>query len=325
VSHPTEDELVDLAVGDDTVAPSVSAHVDTCDACAATVAELRRTARLVATTPPYAAWQAPGADVWGRITEQLGGDDLLSDEPVSDRPMSDRPMSDGPGPDAPGADGPRQDGALRGVPSAGPVPPGEPVIGDLPPAPTAQPTPVQVTPPRAEPSPAEPAGPHTGDELESRRNARSGREDRSRGRRLSIGWGAGLAAASLAIGLLAGRAIWQPDTPTQPVSQVALSTLDTKQDEGKATVVRSGDGLDLTVATTKPLDAGDGYLEVWLLNADGKRMVSVGVLAPGDKASFPISQTLIDQGYVIVDISREQFDGSPAHSGDSLLRGRLPA
>ena len=37
-------------------------------------------------------------------------------------------------------------------------------------------------------------------------------------------------------------------------------------------------------------------------------MVSVGVLAPGETGSFPISQTLIDQGYVIVDISKEQFD-----------------
>ena len=71
--------------------------------------------------------------------------------------------------------------------------------------------------------------------------------------------------------------------------------------------MRTGQGLDLTVATATPLDAGDGYLEVWLLNADGKRMVSVGVLAPGDQGTFPISQSLIDEGYVIVDISREQF------------------
>ncbi len=45
----------------------------------------------------------------------------------------------------------------------------------------------------------------------------------------------------------------------------------------------------------------------------------------GDEASFPISQSLIDEGYVIVDISRERFDDAPTHSGDSLLRGHLPA
>ncbi|HET8988135.1 MAG TPA: anti-sigma factor [Humibacillus sp.] len=275
MSHPTEDELVDLAVGDDARDESVSAHVDACDECRATVAELRRTADLMATAPPYAAWQAPSPSVWDRINDQLTTDELTDHQ-------TDDP-TDGP---------------------TGPA--------------TQPPSAVA-----AAPTGAEPATPHTDDELGSRRARTHDRERRGRGR--AIGWGAGLAAASLAIGLLAGRAIWQPETPAQPVAQVALATLDTKQDEGKATVVRSDQGLDLTVATATPLDAGNGYLEVWLLNADGKRMVSVGVLAPGDKASFPISQTLIDEGYVIVDISREKFDGSPTHSGDSLLRGKLPA
>ena len=44
MSHPTEDELVDVAVGYAASDESISAHVDTCDACAATVAELRSTA-----------------------------------------------------------------------------------------------------------------------------------------------------------------------------------------------------------------------------------------------------------------------------------------
>ncbi len=43
------------------------------------------------------------------------------------------------------------------------------------------------------------------------------------------------------------------------------------------------------VATTTTLDPGDGYLEVWLINRDGKRMVSVGVLDAG-AGTFPISQ-----------------------------------
>ena len=80
---------------------------------------------------------------------------------------------------------------------------------------------------------AQRATPQTGDELATRR---------SRGRAVGMGWGAGLAAASLAIGLLAGRAIWQPEAPVQPVAQVALSTLDTKQDEGEAAIVPLGPG-----------------------------------------------------------------------------------
>ena len=39
--------------------------------------------------------------------------------------------------------------------------------------------------------------------------------------------------------------------------------------------------------------------------------------------TFAIDRDLIDQGYVIVDISREGFDTAPQHSGDSVVRGTL--
>ena len=53
-------------------------------------------------------------------------------------------------------------------------------------------------------------------------------------------------------------------------------------------------------------------------------MVSVGVLRPdAAEQTFPIPQELLDEGYVIVDISREGFDDAPEHSGDSVVRGSL--
>jgi anti-sigma-K factor RskA len=135
-----------------------------------------------------------------------------------------------------------------------------------------------------------------------------------------------MAAAGLAIGLVAGRTLWSDaPTPASTVAQAELDTLDTRQRLGAATVVRTGSGVDLRIATTSPLDPGDGYLEVWLINSDGKRMVSVGVLGSPEAGTFPISQALLDQGYVVVDISREHFDDRPEHSGDSLVRGTLPA
>lgn len=138
-------------------------------------------------------------------------------------------------------------------------------------------------------------------------------------------WAAGMAAAGLAIGLLAGRALWSDTTPAPfTIAQAQLDTLDTSQRLGEARVVRTGAaGVDLTVATTRPFDARDGFIELWLINKDGKRMVSVGVLSGNAPESFPITQTLIDQGYIIVDISREGFDDKPQHSGDSLARGTL--
>ena len=148
--------------------------------------------------------------------------------------------------------------------------------------------------------------------------------DRSGRARFPLPWAAGLAAAGVAIGLLTGRALWQDQAPeSTTVATARLDTLDTRQRLGDAALLRTDGRVDLRVATS-PLDAGDGYLEVWLINSDGKRMVSIGVLQGDGPETFPISQTLIDQGYVIVDISREGFDDRPEHSGDSLARGTLP-
>ena len=145
------------------------------------------------------------------------------------------------------------------------------------------------------------------------------------GRRV-VPWAAGMAAAGLAIGLLTGRALWSESPPAPAtIAQAQLDTLDTNQRLGQARVIRAGGSVDLTVATTAPFDALGGFIEVWLINKDGERMVSVGVLQGGAPETFPITQTLIDQGYVIVDISREGFDNKPQHSGDSLARGTLRA
>ena len=138
-------------------------------------------------------------------------------------------------------------------------------------------------------------------------------------------WAAGIAAAGLVVGLLTGRAVWdEAPPPATRVAQAELGTLDTQQRLGEAAVVRTDSGVRLEVATSDALDAGDGYLEVWLINRDGKRMVSIGVL-DAETGLFPISQDLLAQGYVVVDISREPFDDQPEHSGDSLVRGTLPA
>ncbi len=109
------------------------------------------------------------------------------------------------------------------------------------------------------------------------------------------------------------------------MARTQLDTIDTDQVLGAARTVRVDGHLDLDV-DTPAIDAGRGYLEVWLINRDLTRMVSVGVLRPGDGSQrFAIDQALIDEGYVIVDISREGFDDRPEHSGDSVARGTLGA
>ena len=310
MSHPTDDELVDLALGEP-VDASRSAHVEECAVCSASVEQLRRTLRLTSGPLAYADWQAPDDAVWARVTAEI---DAQPDAPVGAGPAPATMGGSDAGPDAGPAPTPPETSLLHDERPSGtdaPERPDRPDPSDRPASPTG-PAATAGTAYAPEPVPA--------DATVRPITAASARATRRR----AAAWGAALVAASLVVGLLAGRAIWSPNE-SGSVSQVALKTLDTRQREGQASVVRAGDGLDLNVVTDRPLDAGDGYLEVWLINADGKRMVSVGVLRPGETGTFPISQALIDQGYVVVDISKEQFDDKPAHSGDSLLRGKLPA
>ncbi|MDN5790610.1 MAG: anti-sigma factor [Micrococcales bacterium] len=306
MSHPDDDLLADLALnisdsdshtgpGDDTSHAEALAHLAGCAACADTVADLRRALSVARRAHRETGWEAPAPDVWSRITDEL-----------------DSPPTSGSRPDPP-------PGSPAPMPSAGS--PGSDGTRDHRPGPKTE------QPPHAPPEHGQAAPP---DELTELRSERRDREAARRPRR--IAWSAGLAAAALVIGLLGGRALWHESAPQPPqpvtVAQAPLDTLDTTspQQLGEAAVVRTSNGYKLDIDTSKPLPAGSGYLEVWLINRDGKRMVSVGVMRNGEgPVSFPITQKLIDEGYVIVDISREQFDDNPAHSGDSVVRGKLPA
>ncbi len=150
---------------------------------------------------------------------------------------------------------------------------------------------------------------------------------RPRRRRVAGGWLVAAAAAGVVVGGVGVRALESPEPQPTPsavvLGETKLDTLDTQQVLGAASAVRVDGHLDLDV-DTPALDPGSGYLEVWLINRDLKRMVSVGVLRPGEgNQRFAIDQSLIDQGYVIVDISREGYDDKPEHSGDSIARGTL--
>lgn len=142
-------------------------------------------------------------------------------------------------------------------------------------------------------------------------------------RRRLVGWLAAAAAAGAVAGA-GGTWLFTRGAPlTEPVARAELTTLDTREVLGEADVFDTPRGVALAVRT-QALDPRDGYLEVWLINRDLARMVSVGVL-PADQTeqSFPIARRLLDEGYVVVDISREAFDDRPEHSGDSLVRGEL--
>ena len=101
-----------------------------------------------------------------------------------------------------------------------------------------------------------------------------------------------------------------------------LTALDSDAPRGVADAVEKGDTMTVRVSAEE-LGGEGGVHEVWLINVDGKRMISIGLLPSGDEGQFEVPMDLIEKGYRIVDISVEPDDGDPTHSGVSLARGEL--
>jgi hypothetical protein len=126
----------------------------------------------------------------------------------------------------------------------------------------------------------------------------------------------GLLVGSVVTGLVVGR-----DDGGGVVASADLSPLPQHQGTSAAEVVGTGDQRELRLDVTG-LTTGNGFYEVWLLGADGKRLVSLGLL-DGSTATFPLPPQVDLADFPVVDVSLEPADGNPAHSGDSIVRGTL--
>ncbi|SIN37186.1 anti-sigma factor [Micromonospora cremea] len=153
---------------------------------------------------------------------------------------------------------------------------------------------------------------------------------RSRGRRRG-GWSrwavtAATAVAAAAIGVVGTVAVLRSDDPTPaptqpvvasaPLAAYGSTPLDAR---GDARILQNGQ-LHLHVAN---LPRVPGYYEVWLINPTTMQMFSVGTLGGGSDALLPLPPNVDLGSYSVVDVSAEQYDNKPAHSGDSLPRGTL--
>src|SRR3954469_1610319 len=104
MSHPSEELLVDLALGEVADA-ELAQHVAGCGSCSDTVAELRRTAALASTPGSYAGWEPPADEVWARVTADIDADlaaDLAAGSDVAPGPeaRTDPDVTAGPVPGA---------------------------------------------------------------------------------------------------------------------------------------------------------------------------------------------------------------------------------
>ena len=136
-----------------------------------------------------------------------------------------------------------------------------------------------------------------------------------------------IAALAAAFGLIVGAGITTVATreKVEVTSRVSLEALPGHTGHGTAELITDQGQPELRVQIDAPTTP-DRYREVWLINTDGERMYTLGVLPDDGRATYPLPPELAGQlqGFTIVDVSIEPYDGNPAHSRDSQVRGVLP-
>jgi len=137
--------------------------------------------------------------------------------------------------------------------------------------------------------------------------------------------GAGrLLAAAAAGALVTWAALSLTEAPADGdlLASGQLAPLASEGASGRAEVIGVDGHQRLRVELDERPEAGDGYLEVWLLRPDVSGMVTLGVLEEAT-GEFLLPEGLDLGDYPVVDISLEHLDGDPGHGGDSLVRGEI--
>jgi hypothetical protein len=134
-----------------------------------------------------------------------------------------------------------------------------------------------------------------------------------------------LVAAAAVVGLIIGVGVTTVAVRdrVEVTSSTALEALPGQTGQGTAELVSDRGRPELRVQIDAP-PTPDRYREVWLINTDGQRMYTLGVLPDDGTASYPPELAGQLQGFTIVDVSIEPYDGNPAHSRESQVRGSLP-
>jgi hypothetical protein len=136
----------------------------------------------------------------------------------------------------------------------------------------------------------------------------------------------GTAAGWTAAGVLGHTGTPAPSsTQSEPASvvlaQTPLTPLPTHTGSGEAQVQQLPDGSRRLIIRLSDENIS-GFRGVWVGSTDLSRMVSLGVLA-NESGVFAIPAGVDLAQYPIVDISDQPYNGDPAHSADSIARGKL--
>jgi hypothetical protein len=79
-----------------------------------------------------------------------------------------------------------------------------------------------------------------------------------------------------------------------------------------------------SISITLDASTRTGFFEVWLLGRDGRSMISLGDLNSGHTGQFSLPPRVNLEFYSRIDISLQSYNGSPAHSAISVVRGNVP-
>lgn len=125
-------------------------------------------------------------------------------------------------------------------------------------------------------------------------------------------------AAAAGIALLAGAFFFLGGADDDSFAGITLDPVR----EGRATAELRGSGEDLRLhVDVEGLAAEDGYLELWLIDADVTQLISLGPLQEDGVYRLPAGLDPAD--FPVVDVSVEPFDGDPTHSGQTVFRGQF--
>lgn len=134
---------------------------------------------------------------------------------------------------------------------------------------------------------------------------------------------AGIVVGGVGGGLLVNELGGSPEAPSTVVAEVGLDPLpDWETSSGVARVETDETGARTLVVSIDSTGPSEGFQEVWLIDRDVTRLISLGVLE-GTEGRLPIPASVDLDDYAVVDVSAEPLDGDPAHSGDSIVRGIL--
>ncbi len=112
--------------------------------------------------------------------------------------------------------------------------------------------------------------------------------------------------------------------PARVVGQLVLRPVEGAEGMGVAAVAQRGKSRSLIVQARLPANANREAYEVWLYNSD-RDALSLGAQVTDGQGTFQGASVLPANfgRYKFIDVSRENVDRERAHSGKSVLRGRI--